>query len=71
MAQLLVLVCSDCLWVMGPFLFRHQCRGKSRISGKGVHMYTSVLIRFADFISVFISYENELIWSLETRISFS
>ena len=34
------------------------------ISGKGVHMYNGVGVRFADFISFSkISLENEIIWS--------
>ena len=36
-------------------------RGRSRISGKGVLMYKSVRVRFADFSQ--ISHENEIIWS--------
>ena len=30
-------------------------RGGSRISGKGVHMYKDVWVRFADFISFFLN----------------
>ena len=30
-------------------------RGGSGISGKGVHMYEGVGVRFADFISVFLN----------------
>ena len=34
------------------------------ISGKGVHMFKGVGVRFADFISFFLtSHENEIIWS--------
>ena len=39
-------------------------RGGSRMSGKGVHMYKGVGVRFVDFISFsLISHENEIIWS--------
>ena len=31
------------------------CRGGSRISGKGVHMYKGVGARFADFIAFFLN----------------
>ena len=32
-----------------------KTRGRSRISGKGVHMYKGVGVRFADFISFFLN----------------
>ena len=39
-------------------------RGGSRNSGKGVHMYKGLGVRFVDFISFsLISHENEIIWS--------
>ena len=31
------------------------CRGRSRFSGKGVHMFRGVGVGFADFISFFLN----------------
>ena len=36
------------IYILTPFW---RPRGGSRISGKGVHMYKTVGVRFADFIS--------------------
>ena len=36
-------------------ILRHTSMGGARISGKGVHMYKGVGVRFAEFISFFLN----------------
>ena len=54
---------EHCLWAFFCFvsvlLGKHN--GRSRISGKGVHMYKGVVIRFDDFISFFPWKWNNLV----------
>ena len=33
----------------------NEFRGGSRLSGKGIHMYKGVRVRFADFIALFLN----------------
>ena len=35
--------------------YTRSVRGRSRISGKGVHMYKGVGVRLSDFISFFLN----------------
>ena len=54
------IIASDCAtkpgwWAMGFRYLTRMHRGGSRSSGKGVHMYKGVGVRFADFISFLLN----------------